>query len=472
MKAFNPLLPHLRLDNEEDNFPSLFPVTEFSVLKMLSTLNARKATGPDGIPAWVLKENADILASSVADIINSSYKEAHLPESWKKADITPIPKQKPVRDVNKHLRPILLTAIVSKVAEEFVVENYVKPAVLKRIDSNQHGAIPKSSTTIALLSMLQSWNKATDGNGAAVRVLLLDFKKAFDLIDHHLLVEKLRLFDIPKCVLNWIVDFLSGRKQRVKLKHDCFSAWELVPAGVPHARKLGPWLFLIMINDLKLQNEMWKFVDDTTVSEVIGKDQTSDLQNQMDIFENSISSDKFQLNETKCKEMIICFGSNVNDFQPITINNITVDIVQNAKVLGLHIANNLKGNIHVNEVIKKCRKRLYHLTQLKRANIGLKELLQFYKSCTRPVLEYACPVFHNSLTLYLSNDLESVQKRALKIILPHHNYENALPNSQQLLCHLISIMVNFFTHLLVKLWWVSFRVYFYSGCFWLVYQTY
>jgi hypothetical protein len=60
---------------------------------MLSTLNARKATCPDGIPAWVLKENADILASSVADIINSSYKEAHLPESWKKADITPIPKQ-------------------------------------------------------------------------------------------------------------------------------------------------------------------------------------------------------------------------------------------------------------------------------------------------------------------------------------------------------------------------------------------
>ena len=222
------------------------------------------------------------------------------------------------------------------------------------------------------------------------------------------------------------MDFLSGRKQRVKLKYDCFSESELVPAGVPQGTKLGPWLFLIMINDLKLQNEMWKFVDDTTVSEVIGKDQTSNLQNQMDILANSISSDKFQLNESKCKEMRICFGSNINDFQPITINNITLEIVQNAKVLGLHIANNFKWNIHVNEVIKKCRKRLYHLTQLKRANIGLKELLQFYKSCIRPVLEYACPVFHNSLTLYLSNDLESVQKRALKIILPHHNYENAL----------------------------------------------
>jgi hypothetical protein len=75
--------------------------------------------------------------------------------------------------------------------------------------------------------------------------------------------------------------------------------------------------------------------------------------------------------------MRICFGSNVNDFQPITINNITLDIVQNAKVLRLHIANNLKWNIHVNEVIKKCHKRLYHLTQLKRANIDLRNYFNF-----------------------------------------------------------------------------------------------
>ena len=86
---------------------------------------------------------------------------------------------------------------------------------------------------------------------------------------------------------------------------------------------------------------------------------------------------------------------------------------------------------------KKCRKRLYHLTQLKRANIGLKELLQFYKPYKTCSLEYACPVFHNSLTSYLSNDLESVQKRALKIILPHYNYENALKFTNLVTCNVL-----------------------------------
>ena len=100
------------------------------------------------------------------------------------------------------------------------------------IDSNQFGTIPKSSTTHALTSMLHIWNKQTDGNGFDVRIVLFDFKKAFDLIDHCILVEKLVTFDIPHSIIEWIVDFLKDRKQRVKLSQDCFSEWGTVPAGV------------------------------------------------------------------------------------------------------------------------------------------------------------------------------------------------------------------------------------------------
>ena len=162
-----------------------------SVYKVLSKLNPTKAQGPDGVPAWLLKENADVLTAPIMDILNSSYSEGCLPLSWKMADIVPVPKQKPVTDVNKHLRPISLTPILSKVAEEFVVEEYVKHAILKKISANQFGCVPKSSTTHALISMMHMWAKHTDGNGATVRVVLFDYRKAFDLIDHTILVSKI-----------------------------------------------------------------------------------------------------------------------------------------------------------------------------------------------------------------------------------------------------------------------------------------
>ena len=158
MSAFTPLATpdvHTHAYAHQQEPPR--PISEFSVIKKLSALNTNKASGPDGIPSWVLKENADLLAAPVADILNSSFLERRLPTSWKKADITALPKTSPVSDANKHLRPISLTPILSKVGEEFVVDGYVKPAVLAKIDRNQYGTVPNSSTAHALISMLHNW---------------------------------------------------------------------------------------------------------------------------------------------------------------------------------------------------------------------------------------------------------------------------------------------------------------------------
>ena len=288
----------------------VFTVTTDSVFMKLLRLNPSKANGPDNIPCWLLKEKANLLSYPVKEVLDSSYREGHLPQSWKKADITPLAKQKPVKDINRHIRPISLTPILSKVAEDFVVESFVKPALMKQIDCKQFGTIPQSSTTHALISMIHTWNKQTNGNRSAVRVVLFDFKKAFDLIDHSILVEKLMTFDIPHGIIKWIVDFLIDRKQRVKLSQDCFSERGAVPAGVPQGTKLGPWLFAMMINNLSVTDaNLWKYVDDTTISEHVDKHKISRVQSHVDELIEKTKDDKFQLNEAKCKELCISFAN-------------------------------------------------------------------------------------------------------------------------------------------------------------------
>lgn len=427
MSHFTPLQTEEFVPNSPVFECCCLQVSEFSVNKKLSTLNPTKASGPDGIPSWLLKDNADIFAAPVSNILNRSFLEARLPSSWKLANISPILKQKQILDENSHLRPISLTSILSKVAEDFVVEEFVKPAVLKKVDPNQFGTIPGSNTTQALISMLHSWNKATDGSGATVRTVLVDFKKAFDLIDHHILVDKLKSYDIPESIVLWVIDFLTCRKQRVKLGNDCYSEWGTIPSGVPQGTKLGPWLFVIMINDLKIQDsELWKYVDDTTMSEIVERNNESNIQEKVDELTRHISIDKLTLNESKCKELRISFSKSPPDFDPITINNKQLEVVESVKLLGMHISNDLKWNSHISVIMKKANKRLYFLSQLKRSNVGSKELITFYCTCIRPVTEYGCPVFHDSLPNYLVKDIERIQKRAMRIIFPALSYDESL----------------------------------------------
>ena len=140
--------------------------------------SSAKAPGPDEIPNWFLKTFSHLLAEPVCYLINSSFQKQVLPTIWKKANVIPLPKIQTIEEFNKDLRPISLTPTLSKIAEEYVVQEHVKPAVLKHIRPDQYGCVPFSSTKHVLIYLIHHSLEATDATGSEVRVILMDYKNA------------------------------------------------------------------------------------------------------------------------------------------------------------------------------------------------------------------------------------------------------------------------------------------------------
>ena len=149
--------------------------------------------------------------------------------------------------------------------------------------------------------------------------------------------------------------------------------------------------FLIMINDLSVSenstNKMWKFADDSTISEVIPRTENSNLQDIVDQVANWSNNNKFQLNSGKCKKLRINFTKDPCRDEPVKVNDKHFEVVTSAKILGMTITDDLKWNVHVANILLKASKRLYLLKQLKRANVDTNSLNKFYCACIRS----ACP---------------------------------------------------------------------------------
>ena len=250
--------------------------------------------------------------------------------------------------------------------------------------------------------------------------------KAFDLITHHSPLAKLDALQVPRILRRWIAAFLTDRKQQVRIGTESFSKWVTIKGGVPQGTKLGPILFLLMINDLQTNCLSYKYVDDTTIVHTSSDSNAQDLQIACDTAFQWSSDNDMVINPTKTKEILIDFSKRRKPPHPLQIDNTIITRVSKVKLLGVSITHDLKWNTHVDEITAKANQRVFWLSRLKRAGVPPDDLIMIYKSVVRPVLEYASAVWHPGLTNYLSQELESVQRRALRIVYPDCPYNVAL----------------------------------------------
>ena len=342
------------------------------------------------------------------------------------SNIIPLPKINPPASIYKDIRPISLTTIAATIFESIVME-WVDDTIMSNVDPKQFGGLAGTSTTDALVEMTHKWYEATDKPNTYVRIVLLDFSKAFDLINHNILLEKLQVFGIPAPILRWMAAFVLDRTQRVKIENN-FSYTGHPNGGVPQGTICGPKCFMIYINDLSTPVPLYKYVDDSTLFELCEINSISLMQESVNIAAEWTNNNDMKINSEKSKEMIISFshGDLGNEVPNILIYCKVVERVDHVKLLGITLSNDLTWKRHVDNIVKKAGKIIHMLYQLKRAGVNQADLVTIYISVVRPVVKYACPVWHTNLPIYLSDNIEMIQKRAVRAIFPGMSYVDIL----------------------------------------------
>ena len=277
-----------------------------------------KAPGPDGILNWILHDLPRLISKPNCCIFNSSIRDGSVPSCWKRADVVSIPKSNPPRSIESDLRPISLTPILSKQLESFV-GNWILETFSGKIGVNQYGGFRGTSTTHALVDLLQNLHNVIHTN-ETVRILYVDFRKALDSVNHAILLDRFCELGVHPILISWLHSFLHERQQSVKIGDDV-SSWLTMKSDVPQGSWLGPLCFIVYVNKIEAEDGMriHKYIDDITITEQIKQGEVSQLQKSLDTITGWCSGrNSMRINGRKTKEMMVSFKKTKPEFDPIT----------------------------------------------------------------------------------------------------------------------------------------------------------
>ncbi len=277
------------------------------VRKTLSRINPRKAAGPDNIPGRVLKDCAAQLTDVLTDIFNTSLSQAVVPTCLKSTTIIPVPKKSPVSCLNDY-RSIALTPIIMKCFEKLVMQK-IKTGLPNTLDPLQFAYRPNRSTDDAISTTLHLALTHLEKINSYVRMLFIDFSSAFNTIIPQQLINKLNLLGLNNSLCNWILDFLTGRPQSVRVGHNTSSTTTL-STGAPQGCVLSPLLFTLLTHDCTAKfssNHIMKIADDTTVVGLISNNDETHYREEVAQLAEWCGANNLSLHVEKTKEVVVDF---------------------------------------------------------------------------------------------------------------------------------------------------------------------